>query len=159
MSGLDLSQLKSLIVRPTLSALGLGSESAVNLLTGTVLAESGGIWLKQVGGGPALGLWQMEPFTHDDCWTNWLRFPAQSKAATVIRGMLGNKEPDASYLVSNLRYACAMARIKYYRATPPLPHATDAAGLSAYWKTHYNTASGAGDASANVALFQKAIAA
>lgn len=40
MSGLDLAQFKALIVRPVVSALGPG-ESAVNLLTGTALVESG----------------------------------------------------------------------------------------------------------------------
>lgn len=66
-NGLDVGQLKHLIVAPALAALGLGGDSAVNLVTGTALAESRAAYVRQLGGGPALGLWQMGPATHDDC--------------------------------------------------------------------------------------------
>ncbi|MFT9325008.1 MAG: hypothetical protein ABF537_12850, partial [Acetobacter sp.] len=61
MPGLDLAQFKALLVSPVLGQLELGGNAAVNLLTGTALVESGLVWLRQNGGGPALGLWQMEP--------------------------------------------------------------------------------------------------
>src|SRR5258708_26545125 len=32
------------------------------------------LFRSQLGGGPAVGLFQMEPTTHDDCWTNFLNF-------------------------------------------------------------------------------------
>ena len=73
MTGLNLSQFKSLIVRPALAGAGLGGEAAVNLLTGTCLVESGLSWLAQVRV-PALGIVRMEPTTHDDCWVNYLRY-------------------------------------------------------------------------------------
>lgn len=159
MTGLDVRQLKTEIVRPTLFAIDLWSLAAENLLTGTALAETRAAYVRQVGGGPALGLWQMEPATHDDCWQNFLRFPAQSRFATDIRAMLGGDISQVEQLVCNLRYACAMARIRYYRAQEPLPHATDATGLSAYHKAHYNTALGTADPTANVVFFAEAIAA
>ena len=86
MPGLDLAQVKALLVQPVLAGLGLGGSAAVHLLTGTALVESGLVWLGQTGGGPALGLWQMEPATHDDCWRNFLAF-RPALAATV--GQLG----------------------------------------------------------------------
>ncbi|MBR0560029.1 hypothetical protein [Neokomagataea anthophila] len=159
MMGLDVRQLKVDIVRPALSALGLWSSAAENLLVGTALAESRAVYVRQVGGGPALGLWQMEPATHDDCWLNFLNFPAQSRFATAVLAMIARDINPVEQLVCNLRYACAMARVRYYRAQEPLPAATDAAGLSLYHKHHYNTAQGAANPQANVAFFAEAIAA
>lgn len=156
-AGLDAGQLKRLVVAPALTALGLGGDAAVNLLTGTALAESGAVWLRQIGGGPAMGLWQMEPATHDDCWENFLRFPKGSVHAETLKAMLGADLPRAAQMVTNLRYACAMARIRYFRVGEPLPPADSASALSAYHKRHYNTSSGAADAAANVALFRAAI--
>ncbi|MBO1326846.1 hypothetical protein K2X14_17265 [Acetobacter sp. TBRC 12305] len=154
MSGLNISQFKHLVVRPVVTQIGLGTDAAVNLLTGTALAESGLVWLAQICG-PALGLFQMEPATHDDCWKTFL--PGQPVLADALRRVAGRSTPDAGLMASNLAYACAMARVKYYRALPPLPAANDAAGLSAYHKQHYNTPLGAADAGRNVALFQQAI--
>ena len=156
--GIDLSQLKGLIVRPSLASLGLDSPAAENLLTGTALAESGCRFLHQIDG-PALGLWQMEPATHEDCWENFLRFPAQSRLATALHRMVAADLPSADQLVTNLRYACAMARVRYYRSPHALPDADDAEALSAFHKTVYNTSAGAADAARNVPLFAAAIAA
>lgn len=154
-TGLDVGQLKYDIVQPTLTAIHLDGEAAVNLVTGIALAESRGAYLRQLTG-PALGLWQMEPATHDDCWTNFLNSAAQSVLRVRIAGLL-SPEPRLTQLVSNLRYACAMARVRLYRAPAPLPSATDAAALSAYHKQFYNTALGAANAGANRVLFQAAI--
>ncbi|MFT8890817.1 MAG: hypothetical protein ABF888_03150 [Acetobacter papayae] len=156
MSGLDLAQFKALIVRPVVSALGPG-EGAVNLLTGTALVESGLVYLVQIRG-PALGLFQMEPATHDDCWQTWLRYQ-NATAASLLQVCGLRSPPGAGAMVSNLRYACAMARVKYLRAPAPLPPANDAAALSAYHKQNYNTVMGAANAAHNVGLFQQAIAA
>ncbi|CCT58494.1 hypothetical protein [Acetobacter pasteurianus] len=157
MTGLNLSQFKSLIVRPALAGAGLGGEAAVNLLTGTCLVESGLSWLEQVRG-PALGIAQMEPATHDDCWVNYLRY--QQDTANHILATCGlSGLPDASVMVWNLRYAVLMARVRYIRAPAPLPDAANAAALSTYHKQHYNTALGQANASANISLFQQAIAA
>jgi len=158
-SGLDLTQLKRMIVRPTLTAIGLSGDTAVNMLTGTALAESSCAYLAQVGGGPALGLWQMEPATHNDCWTNFLDGAENARFAEAVRPLMSG-EDRLVQLVSNLRYACAMARVKFYRAPEPLPGADDAVGLATYWKLHYNTTLGAGSVNAtHVRIFQQAISA
>ncbi|MCI1437820.1 MAG: hypothetical protein LKI03_00050 [Acetobacter indonesiensis] len=153
-AGLHLGQFKALIVRATLAQIGLAGDAAVNLLTGTALVESELYFLRQISG-PALGLWQMEPATHDDCWQNFLN--AQPQLARAMCILAGRRSPTAPLLVSNLAYACAMARVKYLRAAPPLPAATDAAGLSAYHKRVYNTARGAADPVRNTPIFQQAI--
>ncbi|WP_415500068.1 hypothetical protein [Acetobacter sp.] len=154
MPGLNISQFKTLVVRPALAQIGLSTDAAVNLLTGTALAESGLVWLAQIRG-PALGVFQMEPATHDDCWRTFL--PSQPILAAWLRQMAGQDMPAATVMVGNLAYACAMARVKYYRAAQLLPSASDASGLSAYHKQHYNTPLGSADAGRNVAVFQQAI--
>lgn len=159
MPGLDLAQFKALVVRPVLAQPGFGGDAALNLLTGTALVESGLVWLRQNGGGPALGLWQMEPATHDDCWRNFLEF-RPALAATVRRmGGAACGVGSAGLLVGNLAYACAMARVVYMRAPCVLPAPAESAWLSAYHKKYYNTALGAADSQRNAALFAQAIAA
>ncbi|ATU72690.1 hypothetical protein SXCC_04815 [Gluconacetobacter sp. SXCC-1] len=156
--GLDLSDLKVRVIAPTLTLIGMGGPAAVNLMAGTALAESGCRRLVQDGGGPALGLWQMEPFTHDDIWTTFLPNGRMGALVTKLLSTRGNWPPAAGQMVGNAFYACAMARLKYYRAPDALPAANDAAGLCGLWKRIYNTSLGAGAAdTAHIALFQQAI--
>ncbi|GEM15525.1 hypothetical protein AD929_04800 [Gluconobacter potus] len=157
MSGIDAGQLKHLVVAPALAALGLDGEVAVNLVTGTALAESRGTYVRQIGGGPALGLWQMEPATHDDCWVNFLCYPVGKRFERILQGMLSQDLPRSAQLVSNLRYASAMARIRYYRVSAPLPSTSDPAALSRFHKQYYNTAAGAADPLSNIPYFRQAV--
>lgn len=144
--GLSCWQLRLHVVRPTLHYLNLWSSAAEALVLGTAAHESGGfVYLDQVTAqtkkdddpaGPAYGLWQIEAATHRDLWANFLRFHAdlQMKA-----GSLRASWPDGeAQLVSNLAYACAVARLIYYRAKPPLPAGDDIDGLAAYWDRFYN---------------------
>ncbi|GBQ46020.1 hypothetical protein ACM0P6_02190 [Komagataeibacter sucrofermentans] len=159
--GLGLSDLKTRIIAPTLAFIGLGGPAAINLLAGIALAETGCRALVQNGGGPALGLWQMEPFTHDDIWATFLPAPRQSAIRARLFALQAGWPigPDrATQLIGNLPYACAMARLKCYRAPAALPAADDAAGQCRFWKANYNTALGAGDVDPqHVALFAQAI--
>jgi hypothetical protein len=50
----------------------------------------------------------------------------------------------STHLVTNLTYACALARIRYWVAPAALPEANDVWGHARYWKDHYNTHLGAG---------------
>ena len=61
-----------IIVRNALIAINLWSQPAENLVWGTGLQESLYKYDRQMGSGPALGYWQMEPKTHDDCYANFL---------------------------------------------------------------------------------------
>lgn len=162
--GLDPGQVKNFIIVPTLTAMGsqFASIAAINLMLGIAMAESQLRYVRQYtnsGYGPARGLCQMEPDTHNDCWTNWLNAPSQAAVARVIRGLIGNLTPDADLMVSNVAYDFAMARIKCWRDRGPLPAWNDAVGMSAFHKRVYNTAGGAADAAANVVHFKAAIAA
>lgn len=130
-------------IRPALTSLGLWSQAAEELLLGTALHESQLRYRRQLGGGPARGLFQMEPATHNDIWNNFLVYHkglgAQVKALKTT--------PDSnvlSELENNDRYAAAMARVHYRRAPALLPAAGDLPAMAAYWKKYYNTVYGAG---------------
>lgn len=154
---LNLSQFKSLIVTPALTFVGLGSQTAINLVTGTAFQESGLVYLKQLGTGPALGLFQMEPATHDYLWTLPSMQPNGSLAARVLQEIGAPAVPLVSRLVWDLYYAAIMCRIKYLSSPIALP-ANTAIGLANYWKTIYNSSLGAGKVdTAAIANFQAAI--
>lgn len=142
------------IVRPVLDYLALASPAAENLLVGTAAVESGLRRLTQAGGGPGAGVYQIEPATHKDAWDNYLAF--HPELASKVRGLASQRwftdSPDRE-LLGNLFYSTAVARVIYWRAKPPLPHADDLAGLAAYWKTHYNTIGGRGDVAAFMAAY------
>lgn len=131
-------QLREYIIRPVLNRIGLYSEAAEELLMLTAATESlCGEYIHQVGG-PALGIFQMEPRTHDDIWDNFLKYKPALASHIKVYGRLAQQLPG------NLYYACAMARIHYLRVKSRLPSAVDVDGLAQYWKDHYNTHLGAG---------------
>lgn len=132
-------QLRSLI-RQVLSPCRLYSEAAEELLILTAAAESlGGQYIYQMGG-PAVGIFQMEPNTHDDIWENYLEY----KPELALETSFWTHSKDSEALVYNLAYAILMARIHYLRVAEPLPSATDIDGLAYYWKKYYNTYRGKG---------------
>ncbi|HQO65941.1 MAG TPA: two-component regulator propeller domain-containing protein, partial [Spirochaetales bacterium] len=64
--------LRDLIIRPTLVDMGHYSPEAEALLLGIAAQEArGGRYLAQLRG-PARGIYQMEPATHDDLWRHFL---------------------------------------------------------------------------------------
>lgn len=129
--------LRRKIVKPALEVIGLWSPAAEDLMLGTALQESGLRYTHQLGG-PARGLWQMEPATHDDIWLNFLRFRSTLRDKVLTLGS------TVEELETDHAYACAMARIKYYRSPLPLPVYGDVDGYAHYWKQIYNTSGGDG---------------
>ena len=132
-----------LIVEPTLAKLPGNSPEATLLVLGTGLAESGYQDIRQWGGGPALGPWQMEPATHDDIWRNFIAYrDALSSALESAADVSLIGAGQAGKMAWNLRYACAMCRIHYLRQPGAVPKTLDE--QAAYWKQHYNTPLGKG---------------
>lgn len=137
------------VIRPVLAGLGLDQDlsAATELLLGTALQESGLVHRVQLGGGPARGLFQMEPNTHDDIWQNFLKF--RPPLAQKVGAFLGGSSPNSQLLTDNDQYAAAMTRVHYYRmgqivGRTPIPGSGDIPGMAAYWKAFYNTGQGAG---------------
>ena len=122
---LNEGQFRQLIVEPALHKINLHSPAAVELVMNTAKQESALTYLKQLGQGPALGLFQMEPFTHDDIWNCFLRY--KDPLANDLKTLAGftadefQSFPNANNLVGNLWYAAAMCRVHYFRRPEPLP--------------------------------------
>ena len=131
-------QLHDYIIKPTLEYMG-GNYNSIKarflLLCTSAIESDCGHYIKQVNG-PALGIWQMEPDTHDDIWEN----------CDVCYGDLGQKvmelslkenTPDSDSvlfdglndLIESPMYACAIARLKYSMTPEPLPEYTGDANI------------------------------
>ena len=66
------------LIKETLADIGLYSLNAENLIMGTFAQESNFKYVRQLGGGPALGYGQMEPATFNDIVVKFLRYKAES---------------------------------------------------------------------------------
>ncbi|MBL1293061.1 MAG: hypothetical protein COB61_004230 [Thiotrichales bacterium] len=139
-------QYREHIVTPVLKWLGMYSESAVRLVMGTAATESHFDFIKQIGGGPALGRYQMEPATHDDIWDNYLRYkPAlRDKILYGVGALFDQDVPRHRLLTGSDYYATAMCRLHYRRVKAALPDHDNIEQLANYWKQHYNTYKGKG---------------
>jgi hypothetical protein len=139
-------QFLNMSIKPALQKTGLSGRASEELLLGTALVESDLIHRRQIGGGPARGLFQMEPATHDDIWNNYLQYrPELGKSIISLM-----TSPDANKhleLEQNDKYACAMARTHYLRVPATLPMPGDVEAMAGYWKQYYNTPLGAGTVS------------
>ena len=154
--GFDKKQFQDLIER-VIRDLNMHSRAAVHLLLGTAAQESGfGTYLRQVGGGPALGVFQMEPATDLDIWRNYLVYREDlAEAVWQVAGAAVDVGPSIDALEANLSYQIAMARIHYWRVPEALPSYTDISGLARYWKQHYNTPEGKGTEEGFVGNYHK----
>jgi len=162
---INAGQLRSLVVKPVLAALELpAADVAENLIMGTAAHESHlGDYIEQVGGGPAMGIFQMEPATLNDCYENYLDYSTRAALKAKVDSFLAphpalaDGTPDkAAQLATNLAYATAMCRIRYYRAPAAMPtDPNDINGLAAYWKQYYNTPLGAGTVEQFVADYNR----
>jgi len=141
----DIYQLRELVIAPTLKKLGMYSLAAENLLVGTAIQESrGGTYLKQIGGGPAVGLYQIEPATAFDVLKRYLVDIAPFVNATHFDISKASDSEIMRRIMVDPVVSTAVCRIKYHMIPKPLPDADDLPGLGAYWKQYYNTPAGAG---------------
>lgn len=153
--GLDPAQVRDWVVRPALKALGLpGGPVAEKLVFATGLQESDGFrYIHQLGKGPALGLFQIEPATlmdtlrraHED---HLLRLDAYRP------GVLPVNRFDPERIVADLGLAAACCRLVYlmkpftgwtipsYVADRLRTTAED--WCAGTWKRWYNSPQGAG---------------
>jgi hypothetical protein len=138
---MDADQLRKAIVRPALGLIGV--TSGENLVMGTAAQESQLKYVKQLGSGPALGIYQMEPATYKDIWDNYLSY-REELATKILDSIDATMIPTAERLIWDFRFATIMCRVHYRRVAEPLPDENDIPGMAQYWKTHYNTELGAG---------------
>ena len=137
------------VVRPALLTIGMYSRRAEHLLLGTAIQESGLTHRDQQDGGPALGLFQIEPATHDDIWANYLEY--RTDLAPRVQTLLVSGPSRIEQLRNNDLYGAALARVLYERTGRPLPAVADIDAHASFWKEHYNTPRGQGEVDQYVA--------
>jgi hypothetical protein len=146
---MDAQQLHDYIIKPTLQYMGgryYSKESAFLLLCTAAIESNCGQYIKQING-PALGIFQMEPMTHNDIWKNCDAL--KSEFGEIIRNLAPIYSVIADNdLIDTPKYACAMARLKYSMDPNPLPKLTgdssvDLKSFYDYYKRVYNTELGA----------------
>lgn len=132
-------QFRTLVIEPVLKEMGMYSEEAVRLLLMIMAHESRqGYYIKQTVG-PALGVYQMEPATHDDI-IKFLRAKGKVKLVTMWSAPQFEWS-TATEMAGNMYYATAMARAFFLRFPEALPNGSDAE-LAAYAKARWNTKAG-----------------
>lgn len=147
----DVDQFRGCIVQPALKRINRYSPQAEALLVGICAHESrGGTYVRQIKG-PALGVFQMEPMTHDYLWRSYLGANPALRANVLASLRLAAK-PSPEEMVHNLQYAAMMARIFFLRFPEPIPETLE--GQAALWKQRYNTAQGKGTVEQYIADYQ-----
>ncbi len=120
----------------------LYSKDAVDLVYKTGNAETGYRHLKQMGGGPAIGFWQVEPATLIDIMDNYVKYRPELEKRLKS---LGFSESDMeTRVMSNIALQAVFCRLKYKRDKYALPKSSDLKGQAEYWKRVYNTHLGKG---------------
>jgi hypothetical protein len=151
---MDKNQLRNLI-HVVLKEIGLYSEDAVELLMLTAATESNlGYYIVQKGGGPALGIFQMEPDTEDDIWENYLQYK-DTLADKISKEFPIHSDFSLDDLEFNLGYQIAMARIHYLRVPEKLPSKKDTHAMALYWKRYYNTYLGKGTTEKAIGKYER----
>lgn len=146
---MKLEHFRDCIVRPVLASMAdaynpkLNNQAIENLLICTAVHESDNFnALVQYGGGPAQGVMQIEPDTHDDIWANFLEGRKSRESLKAVVRHYMNDMDAVDQLDGNWFYCVAIARLKYWRARDPLPDAWDHVGLARYYKEIFNTSEG-----------------
>jgi len=128
------------LIRATSDRVGLWTPAVETQLLMIAAHESKlGRWLRQTNG-PALGIWQMEPATHDDCLANVV--PRRAEFQRALRVYAFDHGLVADTMIHNHAYACLMARLQVWRVREILPAAEDIEGHARYAKNHWNTPAG-----------------
>jgi hypothetical protein len=130
-------EIRYLVVRETLRELGDWSLCNENLLLGTAAQESGlGIKLKK---GRMAGIYLISPAAHRAVWDKYLIH--EPELASVVRGMAGQRsflQDPHGELVTNLKYATAIAWLIYKRSGQQLPEESTPEELAKFWHRHFH---------------------
>ncbi len=137
-------QLRSLI-KDTLEIIlpEMNSPEAVELLMMTAAQESFcGTYLQQLHGGPALGIFQMEPVTYRCLFNNYLQYDPEiihrlESFFTVHEGNFNIQ------MRGDIPYQIVIARLNYRRKPGNIPKAWETLQLAEYYKKYWNTHLGA----------------
>lgn len=151
----DITQFRQEIVMQSLSPLNIRSPHVVELLVFTCATESaGGTYVHQVKG-PALGIYQIEPTTFTDIWTNYiLRKPDIVNMLSLHFGI--HRVPQPQDVVYDLRLATIMTAM-FYQYRKAIPVDSEISTLWKLYKQYYNTDKGAATEDASIKAYKKFI--
>jgi hypothetical protein len=131
---INIMDLRSYIIEVALKEIDMYSDDAVHLLLVTAALESDlGFHLKQTNG-PALGIYQMEPDTHDDIWDSVLAYNS-NKLQRMIGSGNGFSAPGR--MIYDLKYATCMARVLYSRFKDAIPGKQDTDSIIHYYLKYW----------------------
>lgn len=129
------------VIRATLKELGDWCLAAENLLLGTALQESGQD--SRLRSGRRLGVYRITPARHRAVWDHYL--VDHPELASRVRGLAGQhaflRDPHGE-LATNLKYATAIAWMRYRQRGVKLPDAEDIEALGRCWAGCYRSRSG-----------------
>lgn len=140
-----------LIYRVNHALLGHARREEMELMAGTVATESHYAHREQIGGGPARGLFQIEPDTAYDVYHNYLAYQNRRPLYNRMMGLVFDmpsapffiaEKPEIARLLMYDDYSACIARFCYLRRRPPIP--TTLEGQAEYYKRWFNTEAGEG---------------
>jgi hypothetical protein len=157
---INCGQLRDLIIVPSLSAIGLLSQDAVQLLLMTAATESNlGEYVRQQGmimNNGAFGIYQTEKRTYDGIYDTLITGNVAMKAKLQLYlGYVG--KPQVQRLMSDLALATIITRLFYYNINQPLPSKDDVLGMAKYYKAFYNTILGSNTEEKAIADYQRLV--
>ncbi|MES1922433.1 hypothetical protein MHBO_003946 [Bonamia ostreae] len=127
------------LIKKTLKGIGLYSKEALLLLMGTMAQESAfGRYIRQLNGGPALGVFQCEPGTFN---YDLEKLKAKPHLYTKVLKVSGCREMTFEQLETNLALAICFARLHYYFYPKAIPRTLEE--QYNYYKVYYNSVQGA----------------
>ena len=125
------------------------TKEARALIYETAMAETGYRHLEQMGDGPAVSFWQIEPATAIDNCQHYLKHRKHYLYKCAEVSMVDIKYWQnyselmwSEILESNLSAAIIHCRLKYWRVPKRMPNTLE--GRAKYWKKYYNSEQGAG---------------
>jgi hypothetical protein len=112
------------------------SKKAEDLVCGTIAQESDyGLYRKQIGVGPALGICQIEKATFEDIKKNFLKYHKNIEAKICMVSHVSSLVFED--MLSNDALSICMARVAYFRQKEGIPETLEE--QAAYYKKYYNT--------------------
>ena len=135
---LPADEVRLLVIRETLKELGDWTQAREDLLLGTAIQESGlGHTLKE---GRLAGIYHISPATHRAVWDKYLI--NQPELASLIRGLAGQRsflQDPHGELITNLKYATAIAWLIYKRTGHEVSENSTLEDLARFWHRHFHS--------------------
>jgi hypothetical protein len=124
------------------SGLKLNTLSAVKLIMGTAATESRmGEFIKHSGGGPGVGVYQVQPVAFRDLVSKMNGNPKLKGAVFPFSGT--SPWPMTNQIAGNMFLATSVCRMIYWFSQEALPPPGDIIGLATYYKEYYDSQIGA----------------